>query len=320
MKKTYLLITVLGVLLCSPAFSAAMGGTSGNSAQAASAPDSGMQQAQQELNQAAAEFNQAEKQSANQQTKQTPLSEALSAPQAQTQDTGNQKDPRNQALQGSPATGYAGTWTDPATGDIMTSVIAPAPQPSQQNYPMIIEPQVAGGSWYGSAQNDWQQWPTSPDNPGYPPYGGQNYGNNGQNAPYPGWMPPYPGQPYPGFNPYPGMNYPPGWWAGQQSGRPPFNPNYRPLVPPQHQPNQPGNWPQQPGYNPGQPGFNPGQPPVANNPGSLWNPGAGFPGNSMQPAPGAPAVQPLPMRPSGNTWNNSTTRQHQGVFGGRGMF
>lgn len=307
----------------------AMGASSdATSVQAAESPVQAMRQAQQELDQAAAEFSNGEKQASSQQTKQAPLSEALAAPQTQSQPSPSAIDPRNQALQGSPATGYAGTWTDPATGDIMTSVIAPAPQPPQQNYPMVIEPQVAGGSYYGGQQGGWQNWQTSPDNPGYPPRSGVIYGGNtneNQGAQhYPGWMPPYPGQPYPGFNPYPGMNYPPGWWAGQSAGHPPFNPNYRPLTPPQGNIPQPGQFPgapQQPGYNP-PPGNIPptGSNQGFNNPGSLWRPGMNQPQGALSPAP---PMQQLPMRPAGNTWHNSPMAPQPnrgGMFGGGGIF
>lgn len=275
-------------MIASPGF--AMGGSADQTAQAS--PTQSMQEAQKDLNQAAAEFNQAK--GSQQQTRQAPLSEVLNPPAPV---ASNQPQPpqTNPALQGSPETGYAGTWTEP-NGDVVTSVIAPRPPQNQsQNYPMIIEPQVSGGNYYPSYDNNGypgtsapSQWPTTPDNPGYTT-------GNGQYIPYPGWMPPYPGQPYPGFNPYPGMNYPPGYWHPNTPyvnqpmypgpNLPPnFNPSYRPLVPP------------------AQPPANP----PANNPGSLMQPG-----QAPNPMPN------LPLAPAGNTWHNSPFAPHPsgGMFG-----
>lgn len=282
-----------------------------------------MNQAAEDLKKAGAEFGGHGAQS--QQSAATSWSQATS-PQ-NIQDGTAQPDPRQQALQGSSATGYAGTWTDPATGDVVTSVIAPAPQPAQsQNYPIIVEPQVSGNAYSGNQYYGWQggygnsgwsQWPTSPDNPGYPPNAPS------QNVPYnqpppPGWHAPYPGQPYPGFNPYPyqgplGWQPYPGYGPPHPGGNaiqpgqpgfmpPPFPPGYRPL-----RPNAaPGNMPA-PGW----------QQPGASNPGGIWQPGLNPPGNAG-PAPG---IKPLPMQPSGNTWNNSRPPAGRGgVFGGRGGF
>lgn len=195
-------------------------------------------------------------------------------------------DPSAEALRGSPETGYAGTWTDPATGDIITSVIAPKPSANQnaQSYPIIIEPQVDGGDWgaydygYGGGYGGWPQWPTSPAGPGYGPGFGPS---------------PYPGPHGQGFNPPPppGMIHPP---LGQFPG--PSHPGYRPLRPnpPPFGPGQtpgmtppPGSW--QHGMMPPPPppggGWNPGMnpPPPPNNPGSLWRPGMNDP---MGPPPG----------------------------------
>lgn len=276
-----------------------------------------MRQAARELQQAGQEFSSGQGKTDAQRNGATTASSASQQAGQTTQGAGEaaKNDPRDQALQGSPETGYAGTWTDPANGDIVTSVIAPVPQPSQnnQNYPIIIEPQVSGGGYSGSyngynAYNGWNngpQWPTTPDNPGYPPSTGT--------GPYPGYQPYYPGQPYPGYNPYPGMAIPypgynpaPGYpypmppFAGHHPGwRPPanFHPGYRPLRPHPNPGVQPGN----PGMHPGNPGFPPGNPGGANppqnpNPGGLWNPG-----NAPQP----PAMRPLPMRPAGNSWHAS---------------
>ena len=42
--------------------------------------------------------------------------------------------------------GFAGTWRDPETGDIITSVIAPRqPLPQEQNGPLIVAPQIYPG-------------------------------------------------------------------------------------------------------------------------------------------------------------------------------
>ena len=50
--------------------------------------------------------------------------------------------------------GFAGTWRDPENGDIVTSVIAPRPQPAPQDQtPMIIEPQISPG--YGGNGQGW---------------------------------------------------------------------------------------------------------------------------------------------------------------------
>lgn len=349
MKKIHLpYLALMFFVLSTPGYAATSNSQTGNGAMES------MQEAQQELNQAGKEFSK-QASAPGQSTNQKPFSEALSEQQNATIPETVQRDPREQALQGSPETGYAGTWTDPATGDVITSVIAPAPRPDQnQNYPIIIEPQVSGGNYGGNYNQNWSQWQTSPDNPGYP----DNYAYTGRqrhssNQHYPGWMPPYPGQPYPGFNPYPGMNYPPGWWQHQgnanwgSNGPNNFHPGYRPLTPPQA--NQNWNRPQWPGQNQPLPpnqapswGQNPGNswrpngnmppmqnsgnvwwpsqgntPPIQNsgnlgwsnqggmasgvqNPGGLWQPGMTLPA-----APNRPGPAPIPLRPAGNTWNNS---------------
>lgn len=252
----------------------------------------------------------------------------------------NQADPRSQALQGSPETGYSGTWRDPATGDIITSVIAPRPPQGQnyQNYPIVVEPNVGGDWGYsgGGYDTGWNggypQWPVGPENPGY--------------GPFPGPVPPGPMPPPPppmqmpnasnGFMPLP----PP----------PDFNPGYRPLRPqPGGQPWQPGNpgvpkppqW-GQPGFNPGmpgQPGFNPGVPKPPqwgqpSNPGMPPQPGAPRPPQWGQPGfnpgmPGQPGFNPggprAPQNPSmwrpgqdnwhGGQWNRPPRSGNTGGFG-----
>lgn len=274
----------------------------------------GFGQAEKELNKAAQEFEKEADQIAKgmQQNGQTSWSQAASAtPEAQPQ-TSQQNDPRTQALQGSPETGFAGTWTDPQTGDVITSVIAPKPPvQNNQNYPMIIEPQV-GNYYSGSGQNPytgWSNWQTYPDNPGYPP----------QSPPYnqpppPGWHPYYPGQPYPGFNPYPypfpqpypgyehgSWDRPPSFLPGMPGSQPPpINPNYRPLRPGSN----PGSiW--HPGMTPPAPGWGPPAPALP-------------PAVSGSPAPGSPPPPPLPMNPAGQTWNRPVHPGGGGFFGNPG--
>lgn len=270
-------------------------------------------QAEKELNQAAAEF---EKEAAKgfQQNGQTSWSQASQATPGNQAVPSQQSNPAAGALQGTPETGYAGTWTDPANGDVVTTVIAPKPPVQNgQNYPIIVEPQInpgAYGGYGGYGENPytggWSNWPTSYDNPGYPP----------QSPPYnqpppPGWHAPYPGQPYPGFNPYP-YPYPqpyPGYEHGSWGGPPmlppgspgsmppPFNPNYRPLRPGQ---NQGSIW---------HPGMMP--PPQGARPPMGWQP-ARPPQGSNAPA----AMPPLPLRPSGQSWNNSSQGARPGgIFG-----
>lgn len=176
-----------------------------------------------------------------------------------------QGDPRESALQGSPETGYAGTWTDPATGDIITSVIAPTPRPdSYQSTPIIVEPQIAP-SWGGYSNSGWQQnsWPVTPDSPGYPDPGFQQPPSAGG----PGFNPNQWGS---GYYPPQGGNYNPGFKPPQN-----FNPNYRPLRP------QPGH-PQQPPQN-----------------GAIWQPNRPvYPseGGAMPPQPeyNIPGWKPFP--------------------------
>ena len=226
----------------------------------------------------------------------------------------------NPALQGSPETGYAGTWTDPATGDIITSVIAPTPQNSQdsQNYPIIIEPNV--GSWDNSGNNGViyggglnPQWPTTPDNPGWS-------NNPGFQPPYPSPNPPFPpamGIPWQNYYPSPAL--PPNFHPGYRPLKPPkpvigngpsFNPG---MTPPG------GNWgsgPSSPGPNPGNnqwgPSWGNGTKPPSN-PGNFPNrpPNAGnFPNNSWnngwnQP----PSNGQLPNNGWNNNWNGPSNHR-----------
>ncbi len=217
-------------------------------------------------------------------------------------DTRAAADPRQQALQGSPETGYAGTWKDPETGDIITSVIAPLPKPDNtQNYPILIEPQVSGNSWQtnsdswgpiwngGSSgwQPGWPQWPGYPGDTGTPPP--PPPGAPGM-KPFPPGMPPVPpgvppNQPY---NPaFPTHNpYNPSWTPFP----PPEHPGYRPL-----RPNNPSVW------KPGQPG-GPGMRPPQN---QDWHPNTPPPNPGFRPGISPnPGFRPLPMRPGGQTWQH----------------
>lgn len=238
-------------------------------------------------------------------------------------------DPRTQALQGSPETGYAGTWRDPVTGDIITSVIAPRPIQGQnyQNYPIIVEPNV-GGDWgysgggYDTGWNgSYPQWPVSPENPGYGPY---------PSSMPPGSMPPPPMQmpnasngfmplpPPPDFNPsyrplrphlggmpwQPGINpggqKPPMWgYPGQKP--PQWGQPSNPEMPSQPGSTRPPQW-GQPGFNPGmpnQPGFNPGGSRPPQNP-SMWRPGQGDWHGGPRP---------------GGQWNRPPRPENMGGFG-----
>lgn len=195
-----------------------------------------------------------------------------------------------QVYNGSPETGYAGTWTDPVTGDTVTSVIAPTPRTTtsqMQNYPIIIEPQVSGAGWYGydssGSQQDWPQWPGHPGDNGYPP------------SPAPAPAPSFPpsNQPGPAYGPFPG--YVP------NNPVPPFSPGYRPL--------RPGSaaWPGNGGLPPQPPSNNPGWPPSYQPaPPNAWQPNSpGTPGwvpPSYQPAPPnawQPNKPPSGWRPGG---------------------
>lgn len=256
------------------------------------------------------------------------------------------EDPRIQAYQGSPETGYAGTWSDPATGDIITSVIAPSPQYSNgqaQNYPIVIEPQVYGtgwsgsdtsssgsSSWQGGWQNDSPQWPGHPGDNGYPPPPppppASNPGLSGYPSygPFPGYVPNNPVPPFPtghrplrptagpGMMPNPGGPGPSGM-PGQPGypGVPPttgWPPSYQPAPPNAWQPNAPGT----PGWVP--PSNQPAPPnawqPKPQRPPSGWRPGGGFqPIHPIQ----VPGAQPFPMTPGGASWGNGIIRNNPGA-------
>lgn len=213
--------------------------------------------------------------------------------------------------------GYAGTWKDPETGDIITSVIAPRrPQEQTQQPPIYIAPQIdpqwpggyATSGWPGGSNGGWQQGGNSGWNNGWQPAPPPGAPYPGQN--FPGQ--PYPGQPSPGYGP--GQNppgqampgpYPPGQpYPGQQPGQ-----NY----PGQNFPGQPspGQYPPGQGYPaqaaPGltpppaaQPGFRPPQQPERPAPGGLPLP-------DMQPPQGAtpPPAPPGAPSASGGAWQGT---------------
>lgn len=238
-----------------------------------SAANSAMQGAEKDFQQAEKDFNQAMQTTSAQKTGTQSWSEASGQTSSSTSVTPKKmSDPANPSLYGSPETGYAGTWTDSATGDIITSVIAPTPPATQnsQNYPIVVEPNVGDWGYSGNSGGNWSggypQWPVSPDNPGY------------------GTYPPVQGPP---FTPPPG----PGGFGPNFYPSPPlpdnFHPGYRPL-----RPNGPMNRPNQPPFS--QPGFAPWTP----HPGNQWQPGFnGWNGNAQFPNPG--------QNPPGN-WNNGS--------------
>lgn len=212
---------------------------------------------------------------------QSPRQEAAAAPQAapgQTaptqpapaQPTQNGQDDAIVIRNDAPGyNGYAGTWRDPETGDIVTSVIAPRrPQEQTQQQPIYIAPQI-DPNWPGNGYGN-SGWPSG-SNGGWP--SGSNGWNNGwQQGGNTGWNP--------GWN----MGGAPSWRPGMQPGQPGMMPPNRPL-PGQRPPSQ---------LPPGA-----GRPPSAMTP-----PPAGQPGQTVQPglgpqpdAPG-PGGLPLPdMRP-----------------------
>ncbi len=195
-----------------------------------------------------------------------------------------------QVFQGNSAQGYIGTYRDPANGDIVTSVIAPKrPVQNQQNYPIIVEPQVTpgtGNGWSGNFGNSgWSggNWgngnrfppagigggsgnsflpglrPPSPPGPVFPPW---------QKPPYPGQSIPgqnIPGQGTPGQNPWPNPGWPPS--AGWQPNLPPGS-----------------GWQPNPSWQP-----NPGWQPI-------WRPDAGWRPPSWPRPPLIPGG-PVPIQP-----------------------
>lgn len=307
-----------------------------------------------QLDEAAREFNQAAGQNSAQQDGKVPYSGMTASPEAKPQTSASPVDPRNQALTGSPETGYAGTWTDPATGDIITSVIAPTPPQNQgnaQSWPIVVEPNVSpdwGSGWsngYYGGSDYWPQWPNNPGNPGYgtPPPPPPHY----QPHPYPyppqpvAPMPALPGNFQPGYRPlHPGAPRPPmagnpnhPVWGNPPAGAPwpgqlPMQPGNAPgwggaPMPPA------GNWPPQPPQN----SWGGNQPPQGSNwpmrpmPGGNLNPANPWPGQiPPAPAPGMganpPGFKPLPMAPAGTQWGNSGSRpgagRPHGMFGGPG--
>lgn len=238
---------------------------------------------------------------------------------------------------GSPQTGYSGMWTEPGSGDVVTSVIAPSvPVQTTPVYPMIIEPVIGGSDWSGSSWNNGSQsWQggNMGGAPGYmpppPPGMGPGMNNPGmQTPPAPGYRPLRPHNPsiwQPGMQPPSGGqpgHMPPAW--GQPGAVPP-PPGSNPGVVPPRPGGQPGSMPPQnwgPGMPPSsnwQPGIppqnQPGQKPPAWNPGNNWQPGFPpqnqpgqnppnwNPGNSWQPGPGwQPGAMPPGRPPANQGW------------------
>ena len=308
-------------------------------------PQAALNQANKRFQKAEEDFSAAEKREANaalnQASKSIPAPSAANPESPSVQQPAQTQDPREQALQGSPETGYAGTWKEPGTGDIITSVIAPtAPSTSSQyqNYPIIVEPQVSGTNWSGSGNgwsdesngwnSSWPQWPGYPGNNGYPVYPP----SSSSSSPYPGpghWRP-YPQPPmHPPFNPQP--PFPPGYrplrpmhpGSGGVAGTPGVMPNpefpSNPVMPPSGQnpfPPNSGPGPQQPpwgGNGPATPSI-PGYNPPAIIPG--YNPPAVIPGYTPAPPPSGGANFPVSpanpgLQPSGPMINGPAPGFHQ---------
>lgn len=179
--------------------------------------------------------------------------------------------------------GFAGTWRDPATGDIITSVIAPRRPPAQEQQPPIyVAPQIDPG--YGG---------------GYPP----GYGNGGGPA-YGPWD-------RPGWRPDGRPDWQPGWQPGTPHG-PSMPPAMRPDMPPDMRPGwrpdgtsgtsgtsgTPGDMGTQP-PGPWSPGQNPGFAPPPPTPGT--NPAPGQPPNPV-PNPAPPPPFNPPPSPGPGPW------------------
>ncbi|MBQ3059022.1 MAG: hypothetical protein IJD16_01745 [Desulfovibrio sp.] len=132
--------------------------------------------------------------------------------------------------------GFAGTWRDPESGDIITSVIAPRQQmvpPGQNN---LYAPYMSGNGYYGSDSSD--RHPQG-HRPGFRPDHRPDH--------RPGRHPAYPPVQYPGQ--YPGHAMPPQMTPGAMPGMPPTA----------MQPQRPGTpAPMPPGMRPGMPGGFPG--------------------------------------------------------------
>lgn len=221
--------------------------------------------------------------------------------------------------------GFAGTWRDPATGDIITSVIAPRNPGSQQyDAPIIIEPQVSpngwgGGSSWGGSSGGGGVYYVSPNQSysgletpgGYgappPPPPGAGFGPGWSNRPGPGTPPPGPGfgpgqngWPNPGWNQnnFGGMKPPPGSWQGPGWNQGPGNgPGPRPPMGQGQRPLPPGmNPPYGGGMNPAGPpwgGMRPPMPPRPDGRPTLppyFAPGGGMPGPALPPRPPRPGA------------------------------
>lgn len=296
-------IAVLPLLAPSPTLAADAGNANPAS------PQRDMREAQRDLEAAARDFPNANPAGSSQKTGRINWSDlpAAAAPQPSGTKT-PAANPSPATLQGSPETGYAGTWTDPATGDIVTSVIAPRrQQPSYQStMPIIVEPDISSWGYsgnqgwqggYGPQQGQsWPQWPNNPGEPGYP-------GPGNPPSQYPGPMPMRPMNPMAPMGPsYAHPSLPPG-----------YQPGYRPLRPQPHpgqgnpggiwNPNMPA-WPSEPGGKPQTPEFN-----IPD-----WKP---FPPANNQWAPNAPEYNIpgwKPFPPSNNQF-----RPPRPGFGAPGM-
>ena len=276
--------------LIAPAFAAllagsasAMGAQSPSGMSGMESPQADMQAAAKDLQRAGSAFSSGagSAQKSDQMSWSDFSQGKATSPRSQSRDPEGRFSP---PLVGSPETGYAGTWTDPQTGDIVTSVIAPAPRQNEQTYstPIVVEPDI--GSWNYSnsnTQNGGYQWPVAPGSPGYPG-SAPNYNSP---TPPPHYYNPHPGGYYPPSRPNPPVGvqpgyrplrpYPGGWHAGSLPPQPEYNiPGWKPFPPAGNRP-YPG--PVQPEYN--IPGWKP-FPPAGN---QAFPPG-GF-GHQWRPAP-----------------------------------
>ncbi|MDE5832254.1 MAG: hypothetical protein K2H64_04600 [Desulfovibrio sp.] len=265
--KFALVPSALAVFLAGSAL--AMASQSPGSMGALESPNLDMQEAARDLERAGQAFSAgatAAGQLSGQQSDQMSWSDFSKGKVAAPRTARPEKERFEPPLVGSPETGYAGTWTDPATGDIVTSVIAPAPRQtdSYSQTPIVIQPDIGSWNYSGSAssQTGNYQWPAAPGSPGYP-----------ESAPNYNVAPPPPSQYYPQ---HPGGYYPP------TRPNPPagVQPGYRPL-----RPNPVGGWQQG--------GANGPYPPQGAYPG-----GAAQPARPSQPEFNIPGWKPFP--PSGN--------------------
>lgn len=231
-------------------------------------PQADMLAAEKEFEEAGKAFEATSKATGNlsQKTGQMSWSDFASGKTRQIPDTGQTSTANAMPqLQGSPETGYAGTWTDPANGDIVTTVIAPRPQQnSYPSQPIIVQPDVDGWNYAQNNGGYLPQWPVAPGNPGYP---------GTPPAQYPGGSMP------PQYYPQPGPSYFPHLPSGVQPGYRPLRPTQRPPSASLPGQNPAGNMPPTPEYNiPG------------------WKP---FPPSGNQ-APMYPAGGPTPPTPEYN--------------------